>query len=432
LSRIVLSCWGSYGDLFPYLGLAVELKARGHSPVIATCPIYRELVEGEGFEFKPVRPDVDPQNSAILERAMDPAKGSEVVVNELIAPHVRDAYADLVDATRGADLVLSHPVTFATPLVATERRLPWLSTVLSPVSFFSTYDFPVLPPFTSLGPVTRRSRMAARAFLALARRITRPWTAPVRALRAERGLPDTGDPLYEGQFSPMGTLALFSRVLAQPQPDWPANAVVTGFPFFNRAIPMPLALADFLDRGDPPIVFTLGSAASGAPGAFYEESVRAAASLGRRAVFLVSKYAPVLSQSQLPAGMIVAELAPHDALFPYAAATVHHGGIGTTGQALRSGRPMLVVPHAHDQPDNAARASRLSAARILDADKYTAARAAVHLRALLEQPAYHARAEEVGRTVRAEEGAKTACDAIERQLASGKHALISPAANRHL
>ena len=416
MSRIVLSCWGSYGDLFPYLGLATQLKARGHVPVIATCPIYRELVEGEGFEFRPVRPDVNPLDSDILERAMDPAKGSEVVVQQLIVPHVRDAYADLVEATRGADLVLSHPVTFATPIVATEHKLRWLSTVLSPVSFFSTYDFPALPPYAVLAHVTRRSRFAARAFLTLAKRITGPWTAPVRAFRAERGVPDTGDPLYEGQFSPTGTLALFSRVLAQPQPDWPPNPTVTGFPFFNRAIPMPPGLLDFLDRGEPPIVFTLGSAASGAPGAFYDESVKAAVSLGRRAVFLVSKYAPALSQSQLPGGMLVAELAPHDALFPRAAATVHHGGIGTTGQALRSGRPMLVVPHAHDQPDNAERASRLGVARILDARKYTAARAAAHLRTLLDQPSYSRRAEEVGRLVRAEQGARAACDAIEHAL----------------
>ena len=216
----------------------------------------------------------------------------------------------------------------------------------------------------------------------------------------------------------MGTLALFSRVLARPQPDWPPKAIVTGFPFFNRAIPMPEGLVDFLDRGEPPVVFTLGSAASGAPGTFYDESVKAAALIGRRAVFLVSKFAPALSQSQLPPGMMVFDLAPHEALFPRASVTVHHGGIGTTGQALRSGRPMLVVPHAHDQPDNAARVSRLGVARSLDARKYTAQRAAAHLRALLETPSYHTRADEIGRAVRAEEGAKAACDAIEKDVRS--------------
>ncbi len=418
MARIVLACWGSYGDLFPYLGLAVELKARGHTPVVATCAFYRELVETEGFEFRPVRPDVDPTDSATIERVMDPARGSQVVVRDMIVPSLRDAYDDLVAASKGADALLSHPVTFAAPILAAERGLPWLSTVLSPVSFFSVYDFPALPPYAALVYLSRASRLAARAMLSIAKRATAPWTQPVLDFRAERGLPLVGSPLFEGQFSPMGTLALFSRVLAEPQPDWPAGSSVPGFVFFNRAVPMPVRLGEFLDRGDPPIVFTLGSSAVGAPGSFYQESVKAAATLGRRAVFLVGKYAPALTQAGVPDGMLVEALAPHDALMPRAAAIVHHGGVGTTGQALRSGRPMLVVPHAHDQPDNAARISRLGVGRSVDARRYTATSATTALRALLGQPAYGRRAAEVGKIVRGEQGATAACDAIDALITS--------------
>jgi rhamnosyltransferase subunit B len=417
LARVVLSCWGSYGDLFPYLGLASGLKARGHVPVVATCGYYRELVEAEGFEFRPVRPDIDPSAADVIARVMDPVKGSEVVLHELLVPAVRDAYADLMSASQGADFLLSHPVTFAAPIVATERRLPWLSTVLSPVSFFSTYDFPALPPYSGLVHITRRSRLAARLMLAMAHRITSRWTKPVVDLRAERGLPPAGDPLYEGQFSPFGTLALFSRAFAQPQPDWPPHAHVTGFPFYNRAIPMPAELTAFLDAGEPPIVFTLGSSAVGAPGSFYQESVKAASALGRRAVLLVGKYAPALTQAGVPEGMVVVGLAPHDQLMPRAAVTVHHGGVGTTGQALRSGRPMLVVPHAHDQPDNAARIVRLGVGRSLDARQYNASTAATHLRALLlDDSRYASKAAAVGETVRAERGVDAACDVIERTI----------------
>ncbi len=416
MARIVLSCWGSYGDLFPYLGLAAGLKARGHVPVVATCAYYRDLVEAEGFEFRPVRPDVDPLDGDVIRRVMDPVRGSEIVLRELLVPNVRDAYADLMSASQGADFLLSHPVAFAAPIVATERGRPWLSTVLSPVSFFSTYDFPALPPYSSLVHITRHSRWAARLMLAMTRRVTGPWTKPVVALRAERGLPPAGDPLYEGQFSPFGTLALFSRAFAQPQPDWPPHAHVTGFPFFNRAIPMPDRVSAFLDAGEPPIVFTLGSSAVGAPGGFYQESVKAASMLNRRAVLLVGKYAPALTQAGVPDGMLVADLAPHDRLMPRAAVNVHHGGVGTTGQALRSGRPMLVVPHAHDQPDNAARIVRLGVGRSLDARRYTASAAAEHLRALLDDRGYASKAAAVGETVRAERGVDAACDVIEQTL----------------
>ena len=421
MTRIVLACWGSYGDLFPYLGIAAELKARGHTPAVATCPLYRELIETAGLDFQPVRPDLDPLDTGLITRVMDPARGSEVVVREMLVPHLQESYDDLVEATRGADLLVSHPVTFAAPIVATERGLPWLASALSPVSFFSVYDFPVLPPYEALGALTRRSRLAARAFLALAKRATAPWTAPVRAFRAQHGLRDEhlGDPLYQGQFSPHGTLALFSPIFGPPQPDWPALTTATGFVFYNRPIAMPDRLADFLAAGTPPIVFTLGSSAVGAPGAFYQESVKAAAALGRRAVLLVGRYAPALTQAGVPDDMLVVDVAPHDAVFPHAAVTVHHGGIGTTGQALRAGQPTLVVPHAHDQPDNAARVTRLGVGRTLDARHYDAERATRALDHLLNERSYAERAADVGRALRTERGAATACDAIER-VAAGR------------
>ena len=134
---------------------------------------------------------------------------------------------------------------------------------------------------------------------------------------------------------------------------------------------MPDELLTFLDRGDPPIVFTLGSSAVGAAGDFYRESVAAAASLGARAVLLVGHDPANHPRDPLPRGVIAIESAPHQELFPRAAAIVHQGGVGTTGQAMRSGRPMLVVPHAHDQPDNAFRVTRLGAARVLRPGRYT-------------------------------------------------------------
>ncbi|MDX1661825.1 MAG: glycosyltransferase, partial [Gemmatimonadota bacterium] len=99
--------------------------------------------------------------------------------------------------------------------------------------------------------------------------------------------------------------------------------------------------------------------------------------------------------------------------FPRAAAIVHQGGIGTLGQALRAGRPMLVVPHSHDQPDNAHRATRLGVARTIRPTAYRADRVVAELRRLLEDSDYRLRAGEVGRIVRAEDGVATACDAIE-------------------
>jgi rhamnosyltransferase subunit B len=413
MARILLASWGSYGDLFPSLGVAVRLQALGHTPVVATCGYYRDLVEGEGFEFHPVRPDVDPAQADLIRRIMDPKRGSEVVVKEVVAPAVRDAYRDLEAAARGADLIVSHPITFAAPLLAQKRGLPWLSTVLAPISFFSTTDFPILPHAPSaMRAVRGLGPWASGLFMRVARAMTGEWVAPVRAFRAELGLPPAGDPLYEGQFSPFGTLALFSRVLAEPQRDWPARTQVTGFPFFNRAVPMPDELRRFLDAGAPPVAFTLGTSAVGAAGGFYEESVKAVAALGRRAVLLVGRNPENRPRDPLPPGVIAVEAAPHDQLFPRSAAIVHQGGVGTTGQALLSGRPTLIVPHAHDQPDNAFRAEKTGGARVLYPARYQAARVATDLRALLDEPRYAERAAATARIVAAENGADAAAAAM--------------------
>lgn len=415
-ARIVLTSWGSYGDVFPYLGLALALKARGHQPVLATSPYYRTLVESQGIGFSPVRPDIDPNDFALIRRLMDPIRGTQVILRELLAPTVRDAYRDLDEAVRDAALLVTHPVTFAGPLIAEKRELPWVSSVLAPLSFFSAHDLPVFPPLPQAVHLGRLGTPVSRAFIGFAKMVTRPWMAPVRALRKELGLPERGDPLYEGQFSPRLTLALFSRLLADPQPDWPSSTHVTGFVFYNGPAGMPAQLEEFLANGDAPVVFTLGSSAVGAAGGFYHESARTAARLGVRAVLLVGRDPAARPPGPLPAGVIALESAPHQELFPRAAAIVHQGGIGTTGQALRSGRPMLVVPHAHDQPDNAFRVKRLGVARVLYPGKYIESRVAAHLRALLDDARLAERAAVVGRTVRSEQGTEQAAEALERAL----------------
>jgi rhamnosyltransferase subunit B len=418
MARVLLACWGSYGDLFPYLAIAHRLRARGHDPVIASCPYYAALVAAEGVAFRPMRPDVRPDDTALLARLMDASRGTEVILRELIVPALAESAADLEAAADGVDLIVSHPVTFAAPLVAERRGLPWLSSVLAPMSFFSAYDFPALPNAPWAVGLRRLGPWAGRALMAVARRITAPWTEPVRALRAEWGLPPAGDPLYEGQFSPLGTLALFSTALGPPQRDWPAHTTVTGFPFFNRAIPMSPEVDAFLEGGPAPIVFTLGSSAVFSPGRFYEASAAAARSLGKRALLLVGP-TPTTSLAGLSSDVLVVEGAPHDQVFPRAAAVVHQGGVGTTGQAMRSGRPQLVVPHAHDQFDNAARMRRRGVARVVYASRYNHTRAAAALSALLRDWAVAAGAGHVGGLVAGEGGAETAADVIDAALAPG-------------
>src|SRR5215216_8208357 len=422
--RVVITTFGSFGDLNPYLGLALGLKARGHDPAIATAEFYRPFVEAEGVGFRPVRPDVDHHETEAVHRIMKPRRTPGYLMKKLLFPRLQESYEDLSEATRGADVLLTHPLTFAGPLVAEKVNIPWVSTVLAPISFFSAHEFPALPVFTRTALVLRRlGPGAGRALVGLAKRATRHWPEPVRRLRTEIGLSPGKHPIHEGQFSPELVLAMFSRVLAKPRPDWPLNTRITGHIFYDGSGRDGLSpdLERFLASGPAPVVFTLGTSVVGkgpAADSFYRESLKAVRMLKLRSLFLVGKDPKNHLPVPLPEGVAVVDRAPFSKLFPRAAAVVHQGGIGTIGQALRAGRPQLLVPFAFDQPDNALRVQRLGSAQVLYPRQYTAPRAARLLDDLIGASGYARRAGEVARRVRSEDGVGDACDAIEELFTS--------------
>ncbi len=388
--HIVLATLGSLGDLHPTQALALGLQSRGHRVTIATQQMYRAKVEAEGARFHAIRPNLTPDDREAMKLIMDARKGPEFLLKEMIFPRVRASYEDLMEAVRGADLLVTHPITYAGPIVAEKTGIAWVSTVLAPLSFFSAYDPPVLAAAPWLVSLRGLGPGFHRALFALAKRRTRSWSEPVRRLRAELGLPPGADPIFDGQHSPDLVLAMFSDLLGAPQSDWPPHTLVTGFLFYDRLEKgqgLSAELARFLDAGPPPIVFTLGTSAVLDAGNFYVESAAAAKELGRRAVLLVGIDMGKSAFGRLPrpAGVAAFDYAPFSELFPRAAAIVHQGGAGTTAQAMRAGRPMLVVPFAHDQQDNAARVERLGIARQISRKKWTARRVAVELRALLER-----------------------------------------------
>ncbi len=151
---------------------------------------------------------------------------------------------------------------------------------------------------------------------------------------------------------------------------------------------------------------------------FFVHSVTAAKRLGCRAVIIVGKNAHHRPAS-LPDGVIACDYAPFSELLPRAAVIVHAGGVGTTGLAMRSGRPMLVVPYAHDQFDNAARVARVGVARTIPRRRYTPTRVAAELRHVLDNPEFTLRASAIGEKVRREDGVRAACDALEGLLRTG-------------
>lgn len=423
MGRILLATIGSLGDLHPLIAIAIEMRRRGHLVRFCTSETYRAKIESLGFGFDALRPDATPENEEVahlVREIMDPWKGVERLLRGWVLPMVRESYADLLRAVEGPpriDLLACGELVYPAPLVAEKLGIAWASCITAPMSFFSAHDPPVLPPVPKLSALLRKlgPRVNA-ASIRLVKLSTQRWGEPVRALRAELGLPPGLDPVHEGKFSPHLVLAMFSPVLGPPQSDWPVNTVATGFPFYDGPPGQDgssFALSEFLDQGDPPIVFTLGSSAVLDPGEFYAESAVAAARLGRRAVLLTGRNPP---PENLPETTRALGYARFSELFPRAAAIVHQGGAGTTGQAMLAGRPMLVMPFNFDQPDNAARIARLGLGETIGRRSYTSRRAAEHLENILAQSRYQDCASRVSQLVRRENGAGSAADALERLL----------------
>ena len=403
---------GSLGDLHPTLALALELQSRGHRVTVASTAYYKDKVEGLGIGFALLRPNWDPTDSEMIAQCEDLKRGPEVLFRQLILPHLRETYEDLIAVAAGADLMVAGELVFAAPLVAEKLGLRWVSEILSPTSFFSAHDPSLLVNVPQVYKLRRTGWVLNRAILEFGKLVSRHWWEPVRQLRRELGLRVQCDPVFKDKFSPDLVLALFSRALAETQPDWPKQTLQPGFVFFDQATAAADSLPEleaFLAAGDAPIVFTLGSTVVHNPGNFYEASLAAARILRRRAVLVGAKGLKVEDSAEV----LALAYAPFSQIFPRAAVIVHQGGSGTTGQALRAGRPQLIVPYGWDQPDNGARVERLGAGLCLARSEYSVKTAVGALRRLLGDEWIAAKAAEAGKQVQKENALLIACDAIE-------------------
>jgi rhamnosyltransferase subunit B len=417
--RIVLSNIGTLGDINPLIALALELKRRGHIPVMALPNVYRTRLEPLGLQFHAVRPDIDPTNNVLVEMVYDIKHGTEHGLRNFLFPSLCQTYDDLLDAATKpvrADLLLLGELNYAGPIVAEVTGIPWASYVLAPLSFFSAFDPPVLPPYPKLAKADKKVPGFGRVIRRVARFASRKWPEPVYELRRELGLPRGANPLFDAKHSPQLVLALFSRVLGVEQKDWPPNTVISGFAYYdadagNRKLPP--HLDKFVSAGAPPVVFTLGSAAVLAAGDFYEVSAKAAIELGTRAVLLIGSDPRNQPKHKLPDSICVAEYAPYSALFSRASLVVHQGGVGTVAQCLRAGKPMLIMPYSHDQPDNARRMKRLGVAQVIQKTSYTPKKVARKLRKMLDDSSLEEKARVVAEQLQGEDGVKKACNALE-------------------
>lgn len=418
--RIILCTAGSLGDLHPFIALGVALKARGFQAEIATSVEYGAKVEAEGLVFHRVGPGVAQLSAdlgmdlAEITRAI--ARSDRFLFDKVMLPYLETWTREVEVVARGSSAVVGATFAAGAAMAAEMAGVPYVSAALQPTVVFSAYDPPFLPRAPWLAPATSGARLwLNRATIRLARASTDPWTKPINRVRASLGLPASKANLFfDGAANADLALGLYSPLLSPVQPDAPTGFAVTGYAAYDSEaggpVVMPPELDRFLDAGSAPVVFTLGSAAVHIPGDFYVESLKAARRMGRRAVLLVGPEGdPGVADGP---DAIALAYAPFSKLFPRAAAIVHQGGVGTTQQALRAGRPQMVVPFLGDQFDNAARVARLGCGATLSRRAYRGGRVATVLDRLLAEPTVTETATRLGVVASREDGAAVAAEQI--------------------
>ena len=196
-----------------------------------------------------------------------------------------------------------------------------------------------------------------------------------------------------------------------PPPDWGERERVTGYWFTapEENWQPPEALARFVAAGPPPVYFGFGSMPAQDAGRMTRSVLDALA--GRRGLLATGWGG--LEAGPRSEAVLVIEAAPHSWLFPRCAAVVHHGGAGTTHEALRWGRPQVICPVFGDQPFWGRRIQALGPGPApLPQRRLTAAALAAAL-SVAADPAVLARAEALGAELRAEPGTAAAADLLE-------------------
>lgn len=419
MRKVVLVTIGSLGDLHPFIAIGQALQRRGFRVVLGVPEDQLAKTRAAGLEavavvggFAAVRERLGLGEREAAQRIMTDQR---YMMDEVLMPWLKSSAEALDAMVEDAVAIVGSLFVFAAPIIAEKHRIPLVGVVLQPMTLFSTYAPPRTPEFRMMahaptGPLGRWWNR--RVYARLRGLLRRLYAGPLDALRAAHGLEGSDQALLVDTPAWTAlTLGCYSPVFAPPQPDAPCGLRVVGFPMFDSdgggSEVLDAALEAFLAAGPPPLVFTLGSFAVLAPGNFYTAAVDAARTLGLRAVLLAGD--AVVERSG--ANIHVARYVPHSLLFPRACAVVHHGGMGSTGQALRAGVPQLVVPHMGDQHDNGHRIAALGVGSVLDAKRFTAARAASAIAAILSET--HIRAARIlGGQVAAENGAETAAAAI--------------------
>lgn len=411
--KFLLPAIGSAGDIHPVLALGIALQRRGHRATVVTNPLFQELIEGQGVGFLRVGTVEDARATIADPDLWHPRKGFEVVAHRAILPAMTEVYQHIERSADDRTVVAASSIAFGARIAQERLGVPTATVHLQPSIIRSLVDQGMsgnLRISASQPMWFKRALFRFADWFLMDRALKRP----VNEFRATIGLPPVDRLMHRWLHSPQLVLGFFPDWFARPQTDWPANTHLVGFPLWDGGNnDLPPGAREFLAAGEPPVVFTPGSAGA-TMHRFFEESVKAARELGLRSM-LVTNF-PEQVPTDLPSGVKTFGYLPFGDLLPHAAMLVYHGGIGTLAQAVKAGIPHLVVPGSHDQFDNGWRVERLGLGRSIPQARYRADRVVKAIRAILGDGEQRARCRAYMSRIDSDAAVTRACELLEGLL----------------
>jgi UDP:flavonoid glycosyltransferase YjiC (YdhE family) len=344
---------------------------------------FRKAATAEGLDFAPMGTAEQYAEAVGHPSAWDGSRGSQVLAPFALSA-IRDGFKAIERVyTPGNSIVVGSRYSFAALLAKEKLALPTITLLLNLPSLRSIYSPPCVAPVPflhHLGPAAARL-----VFRVIDHKYSRLFRIPINQVRGELGLPPIQN-LHQWWLSADLLIASWPEWLHAPQPDWPRQAVCTGFIDYDGAstVANEKRESGTWSQAQPSIVFTAGTGMTHAQ-KFFTAAVQVCLAMKRSGV-LLTQYREQIP-NDLPSCVQHVTYAPFSELLPGALALVHAGGIGTSARALKSGIPQLIIPMAHDQFENAVRFTNLGVARSLSRNRLSASTMIKLLQELLESRA---------------------------------------------
>jgi sterol 3beta-glucosyltransferase len=410
--NISLLTYGSRGDVQPFVALGVALQQAGHHVRLAAPERFAAFVSAHHIDFAPLPGDPAELSRQLVEEAGNNLYKVSKKIRDFAMPIAVEVFDRLEAACVDTDaIVYSFLLAIPGHFIARERHVPdyiaQLQPIMTPTRAFPMMMFPEAPILRGrYNAFTHRLFNqifwhANRISYKLVRR-THPTLPPNIIWPLRKDNPHRPHQLY----------AFSERVIPKPH-DWGDEAHIIGYWTLQATDNWQPSdtLSDFLAAGDPPIYIGFGSMVSQHIEALMTMSIGALKKINQRGI-LGTGWAGI-TNDDLPDTILKVESVPHSWLFPQMAAIVHHGGAGTTGAALRSGAPSLVVPFFGDQFMWGKRTAQLGVGPSpLPLKHFTPDNIALALHTMATYAPMRQRAAALGAHLQAEDGAQAAAQRI--------------------